>query len=649
MAKLVRRRRRRRPRRPYEGEASGVGMAQSGPIKSALQAGRRAGLGLSANGKAQETEADKIADHALANGPKAAPMTPASAPTTPPVQAKLSPTATGGGTASAKGPAAGKPLSAKLKSRFSGPLGSGLGGVRIDTSAQAARETQSMGASAITTGQTISFAQGAYAPNTPQGAHLLAHELAHTVQQKQAGKARVQAKPAAKALIAKHGFPQVAGGLINDSTRRRMNVIVRKGDTLLSISAKLVRYWVASEADLSPEARANINPAIRTPEGMAKALLAYHKTYLIPPAMANWRAGLRLPLPMLVPKDGSPPLVNAPMAGLWIGSFKPAWSTALRKKASTATPQKALSKQDLAYMNSFPDGLGGLLADKALRNAKEALPLIRAELQKPGLSAGLLALGFLSTITNIQVSVLAGQPEGQEIIALLRAAIMGNQDALSMQNKASTARAKTMLGKTTAAFPAKTVAALRKAYKTQSGNHCMTACYMGIGKLYGAEASKNVDSEVRRKDKADKKHDLKSVVTMMETLQEMGRAGAPHIFVQKAVGKAFDKDPDAFMQAEVAKYKDQPGVYYYGLSAVTGYHTLMLGLDLTQPGKPQLMWLDQHPKRMKLNVYGALSDNLKSYAKSAMAHAKEKGKTYSPLRSKIWPLYPPSSLIMPLD
>lgn len=649
MAKLVRRRRRRRPRRPHEGEASGAAIAHSGPIKSALQAGRR---GLSASGKAQEAEADRIADHALANGPKASPMRPASAPATPRVQAKLSPTATGGGAARPKGPAAGKPLSAKLRNRFSGPLGSGLGSVRIDTSASAAQETHAMGASAVTTGQTISFASGAFAPDTPSGAHLLAHELAHTVQQKQAGRAQPQAKPAAKAAkppIAKHGFPQIDGGLINDSARRRMNVIVRKGDSLLSIAARLVRYWVASEADLSPGARASINPAIRTAEGMAKALLVYHRTYLVPPAMANWREGLRLPLPMLVPKDGSPPLVNAPLAGLWVNGFKPTWSMALRKKAGIATPQTTLSQEDTAFLHNVPEGLGGLLANKAIRNAKEALPLIRTKLQPANITAGLLALGFLENLTNIQVAVLAGQPEGQDIIALIRAAILGNKAALTVQNKAGTARAMNMLGKTSAAFSPQTVAALQSAYKTQSGNHCMTACYMGIGQLYGEDVAKNVDSEVRRKDRADQKRDLKSVVTMMETLQEMGRAGAPQVFIQKTVDTGFDKDPDAFIQAEVAKYKSQPGVYFYGLSVVTGYHTVMLALDLTQPDAPRLVWLDQHRSSLKMAVYGELTKVLKGYAQTAVENAMLRGKTYSPLRSKIWPLYPPSSLIMPLD
>src|SRR5262245_58794934 len=47
------------------------------------------------------------------------------------------------------------------------------------------------GAVAFTRGTDIHFARGAYAPHTRQGRRLLAHELAHVVQQRTAG-ARLQ-------------------------------------------------------------------------------------------------------------------------------------------------------------------------------------------------------------------------------------------------------------------------------------------------------------------------------------------------------------------------------------------------------------------------------------------------------------------------
>jgi outer membrane protein OmpA-like peptidoglycan-associated protein len=55
--------------------------------------------------------------------------------------------------------------------------------VRVHTDAQANRFTTGMGANAVTAGNHIFFARGQYAPGTPAGEHLLAHELAHVAQQ----------------------------------------------------------------------------------------------------------------------------------------------------------------------------------------------------------------------------------------------------------------------------------------------------------------------------------------------------------------------------------------------------------------------------------------------------------------------------------
>jgi hypothetical protein len=58
--------------------------------------------------------------------------------------------------------------------------------VRIFADDTADLLARSMEASAFTVGQDVFFAQGAYDPNSPRGLHLLTHELAHTVQQREA-------------------------------------------------------------------------------------------------------------------------------------------------------------------------------------------------------------------------------------------------------------------------------------------------------------------------------------------------------------------------------------------------------------------------------------------------------------------------------
>jgi hypothetical protein len=55
--------------------------------------------------------------------------------------------------------------------------------VRIHTSGPAAQAAQALGVPAFTFGRDIAFTPGAYNPGSAQGQHILAHELAHVVQQ----------------------------------------------------------------------------------------------------------------------------------------------------------------------------------------------------------------------------------------------------------------------------------------------------------------------------------------------------------------------------------------------------------------------------------------------------------------------------------
>ena len=55
--------------------------------------------------------------------------------------------------------------------------------VRVHTDTEAAESARAVNARAYTVGQDIAFASGQYQPSTDEGSALLAHELAHTVQQ----------------------------------------------------------------------------------------------------------------------------------------------------------------------------------------------------------------------------------------------------------------------------------------------------------------------------------------------------------------------------------------------------------------------------------------------------------------------------------
>ena len=69
-----------------------------------------------------------------------------------------------------------------MESRF----GHDFGEVRIHTDAQAAQSAEAVNALAYTVGQNVVFAKGQYQPRTWAGRRLLAHELTHVLQQRNA-------------------------------------------------------------------------------------------------------------------------------------------------------------------------------------------------------------------------------------------------------------------------------------------------------------------------------------------------------------------------------------------------------------------------------------------------------------------------------
>jgi outer membrane protein OmpA-like peptidoglycan-associated protein len=77
----------------------------------------------------------------------------------------------------------GRPLDAAARSFFEPRFGRDFGDVRIHTDSQAAASARSVNALAYTVGRDVVFNAGQYAPHSDSGKRLLAHELAHVVQQ----------------------------------------------------------------------------------------------------------------------------------------------------------------------------------------------------------------------------------------------------------------------------------------------------------------------------------------------------------------------------------------------------------------------------------------------------------------------------------
>src|SRR5690606_26006046 len=76
----------------------------------------------------------------------------------------------------------GQPLPADVRRRMEDELDVSLERVRVHNDPVAAEAARAVRADAFTVGEDIFFAERAYAPDSPAGQQLLAHELAHVVQ-----------------------------------------------------------------------------------------------------------------------------------------------------------------------------------------------------------------------------------------------------------------------------------------------------------------------------------------------------------------------------------------------------------------------------------------------------------------------------------
>ncbi|MEJ2009121.1 MAG: DUF4157 domain-containing protein, partial [Acidobacteriota bacterium] len=81
----------------------------------------------------------------------------------------------------------GQPLDAGTRAFFEPRFGHDFSKVRVHTDAKAAESALAVNALAYTAGQDVVFAPGLYSVSTNQGRSLLAHELAHVVQQSDSG------------------------------------------------------------------------------------------------------------------------------------------------------------------------------------------------------------------------------------------------------------------------------------------------------------------------------------------------------------------------------------------------------------------------------------------------------------------------------
>jgi hypothetical protein len=166
---------------------------------------------------------------------------------------------------------AGRPLDGALRAEAETRFGEDFGDVRVHVGAEASTAARAVGAKAYTVGADIVFGAGQFQPASPRGRHLLAHELAHVVQQRRGGTAPAldpgaaherDADRAAHAAVAGNGAVTVGAatgvGLsraVDDWLATTPNI---RDETQWSFTALLdeiddIQQWFSTQTGSSPE------------------------------------------------------------------------------------------------------------------------------------------------------------------------------------------------------------------------------------------------------------------------------------------------------------------------------------------------------------------------------------------------------------
>jgi hypothetical protein len=162
----------------------------------------------------------------------------------------------------------GKPLDPDARAFMEPRFGHDFGQVRVHTDTKAAESAQAVNATAYTVGQELVFGTGQYAPRTMSGQRLLAHELAHVVQQARGGTSAPPPLPGsmleqaadrvASALTHGSGPIEIAGASAPGLARQPRSFVPSLdpgtlSDEQLEQEIDLIRRWLLDNPVSSPE------------------------------------------------------------------------------------------------------------------------------------------------------------------------------------------------------------------------------------------------------------------------------------------------------------------------------------------------------------------------------------------------------------
>ncbi|HWB97835.1 MAG TPA: DUF4157 domain-containing protein [Bryobacteraceae bacterium] len=314
----------------------------------------------------------------------------------------------------------GAPLESGVRSFFESRFGYDFGQVRVHADARAGASARELGAPAYTVGRHIAVAPEYCRPGDTVGRRLLAHELTHVMQQRDAAEedtgasapdrrdspfeqearragadvlasaqpARPQLRSAA-ALISRAdpelvertlnlrsivgsgiqflpahitdtrvGPVTVSGGLLSDRASR-LNVLVGQDLTLRVLARSILPLWTSATPFTPPGATAPLPLPPITEDELAQALLVYNRYYLQVPSMTKWQAGLRFPLPVEIDETTGVATLHPLQIQALASGFDPTWAPLLDTGAqATAAPAAGTLQTDVAtFLTQEPTAL----------------------------------------------------------------------------------------------------------------------------------------------------------------------------------------------------------------------------------------------------------------------------------------------------
>ncbi len=203
----------------------------------------------------------------------------------------------------------GRPLGPATREFFEPRFGHDFSRLRVHTDAEAGASARAMNAEAYTVGRDLVFAPGRFSPGTPAGQALLAHELAHAVQQsggsRPAGPGAAASRPAgslprsvpggrqereadraAHAVTAGSAARAVLAGSAAVRPRltpsppmvaRRPDAVAQAADARRRQVVDMAAQWLRAMASQVQAMRDAARVALRTTAGSAAAPRAFHR------------------------------------------------------------------------------------------------------------------------------------------------------------------------------------------------------------------------------------------------------------------------------------------------------------------------------------------------------------------------------------